>query len=49
MSKKQLVLNVPIELRAWLEEKAKAEARSLNQIATRALEQARLTEQGSAA
>lgn len=49
MAKKQLVLNVPTELRAWLEQKAKAEDRSMNQIATRALEQARKAEVEKAA
>lgn len=49
MAKKQLVLNVPTDLRAWLEGKAKAEERSLNQIATRALEQVRAAEETKAA
>lgn len=40
MAKKQVVLDVLADLRAWLEAKAKGEDRSLNQIATRALEQA---------
>ena len=41
MAKRQLVLNIPEELRAWLELVARDESRSLNYVATRLLEDAR--------
>ncbi|WP_440568346.1 hypothetical protein [Stenotrophomonas sp. STK17_22] len=41
MSKEQVVLVVPAELKAWLKQQAQAESRSVNFIATALLMQAK--------
>lgn len=43
--KRQLVLNIPTELRAWLELVARDQSRSLNYVATQVLEAARRSEE----
>lgn len=48
MGKRQLVLNIPVELRRWLEQRAAEESRSLNYIASQVLEKARAEQQAEA-
>lgn len=49
MGKKQLVLNIPADLRRWLEQRAAEESRSLNYIASQVLEKARVEQERATA
>lgn len=49
MERRQIVLNVPVEVRRWLEQQAAQQERSMNYIASQALDKARREHERKAA